>query len=105
MSADPLRRITTVQAFDNPGHEKSRFVGGSTRFELECGHVVFRKQSRGIPKRGFARCKECWRLSQGAFQRTFDKGKGIVTIESWDPKTKMPKRSVMRMTQKEWDES
>lgn len=105
MSADPLRKIITAQSFTNPGAEKSRFVGGSTRFDLECGHVAFRKNSQGIPKRGFARCKECGRLSKGAIQRTFDKAKCVVTIESWDQKAKWPKRSVMRMTQKEWEES
>ncbi|MHD0644494.1 hypothetical protein ACYPKM_02505 [Pseudomonas aeruginosa] len=56
------RDIISYRAHKNAGYEKSKFVGGSWAFTLECTHVTHRKLSEAVPKSRQMRCIECEKI-------------------------------------------
>ncbi len=84
------RSIVRVRHFMNPGHWKSRHVGGRTRITLSCGHDAVRKISEGIPAER-VRCRTCENLRDGALS-AYGNPDGTGTLERWDEITKLPAR-------------
>lgn len=78
------RKVVSTTTRMNPGAGKSRFVGGSVRLDLECGHEWHRKISQGVPDR--ARCSACESLRRGATRISYNLD-GTQTEETWDAVT------------------
>lgn len=102
MTKTVKRRIVRTDQHLNPGWEKSRFVGGSSVFTLECGHTTSKKLSAGIPKDLRTICRECTNLrDSGGSSTRFDMAKLLATVETWDHETGELSRTVRPMTPQE----
>lgn len=62
-------------------------LAGSRVFTLNCGHVVARKRSQGIPS--FVYCRECTDLASGRVAYVL---RGNIE-ETWDAEKQMPVRT------------
>lgn len=87
------RTVSKVTQHMRPGHEKSRFTGGSYRLHLPCGHDPMRKISAGIPER--ARCYRCEQLQGGAVSTTSWPHEPTERVETWDAATQLPKITIV----------
>lgn len=103
MNSGPVwRKIAKVQVGQNPGWGKSRFVGGSSLITLECGHFIVRKNSVKVPAK--AKCRDCASLRNGSIRKSREVGSDLLTTETWDPVTGMPRVEIRRMTPQEVEE-
>lgn len=87
MSERIYREVRIFSTRMGAGHEKSWAVGGSNTITLVCGHELYRKLSRGVPKK--ARCRTCESIKQDGGTSFTGHGDEWWT-EDWDEKTQMP---------------
>lgn len=108
MTYDPRpvwRKVKKVEVGHNPGWGKSVFVGGSSLITLECGHHIVRKNSQKVPAK--AKCRDCASLRNGSTRKSRELASNILTTETWDAASGMPKVEVRKMTPeeiREWDD-
>ena len=75
------RKVIKIENYINP---HANGTGGSNSLFLECGHVVRRKFSQGVPNSVY--CRECedWSSGKISFSQTGN------IVETWDSTKQMP---------------
>lgn len=100
MSKTFLRQWHNYEEHRRPGFHKSRYVGGSRVYELECGHTVRHKLSRPLVQR--VKCYSCGQWGGSSGTRTsveYDLENCTVKEEKWQPGPQLPKWIVTRHTE------
>lgn len=89
------RPIVNIETHLNPGAHKSRYAGGRNKFTLgECGHVLYRKISAGVPRTMRATCHHCRDLALNGGYKTRS-GDGPWYRIGWDGVKGLPTRTLL----------